>query len=303
MNTLKTGVVGVGYLGRFHAQKFKKIKEANLIGIYDLDWNRTKTIADEVCTQPYEDMKSLYNNIEAVSIVTPTSCHFEIAQSALKNNLHVFIEKPIAITSVEAQTLCTLSKKHNKLLQVGHIERFNPVFHSIREKLNFCFKFHFKRFTSFKKRALDVDVVTDLMIHDIDLLLNLLNESPISVQAEGEKIRTDKYDKVIVNLLFTNEKKAILEASRVHTHPYRMMIAESDSFSISADFLKSAYSIKHIENEEFYYTLPKEDSLFEELSSFVNSILNNKPSVCTGESATENLKIVERILESIDSCC
>lgn len=298
---IKIGVVGVGYLGRFHAQKLKEIENAELVGVYDLNWNRTQVIAEEVHTQPYRDIETLYKDIDAVSVAAPTSSHFELVQSALENNLHVFVEKPIAMTSREGEVLTTLSREQSKLLQVGHIERFNPVFCSIKDKLDSCCNFYFKRLAEFKERALDVDIVTDLMIHDIDLLLNFLNESPIGIEAVGEKVRTEKYDKAIVKLFFKNEKKAILEASRVHTHPCRTMTAQGDKFSIFANLLESHYKIKYLEGEENCHRVEKKDLLCEEFSFFINSILNNKPSICNGESATKNLKIVESILENIDS--
>src|SRR3990167_4930703 len=175
MNRIKTAVIGVGYLGKYHVEKYATLPQSQLIAICDIDSENTQELSEKYAIKVTNEYRSLANEIDAVSIATPTTSHFEIAKFFLKNKKHVFIEKPITTTLREANSLIRLARKKNVILQVGHIERFNPAFKFIA---SFAQKTRFieaQRLTSFKLRGSDVSVILDLMIHDIDIVLSLNN--------------------------------------------------------------------------------------------------------------------------------
>jgi len=192
--TLRCAVVGVGHLGRLHAQKYAVLEQASLVGVCDINEEQRKWVSDELGVEWFSDYRKLKGRVDAVTIASTTISHYEIAKFFLQNGIHVHVEKPITSTSSEGEKLCQLAKDKNLKLQVGHIERFNPAFMAARGKVNNPLFIECHRLASFKPRSFDVSVVLDLMIHDLDVILSLVNSKPFKVSAIGVPVVTGKID-------------------------------------------------------------------------------------------------------------
>ena len=199
---LKTAVIGVGYLGRFHAQKYSGITDSELIGVVDVDPESAQNIADELEVPFYTDYHEVLDKADAVSIVVPTVLHYETAKAFLKNGVHVLLEKPFAANIEEAEELEQLSRDMNVRLQIGHLERFNPVFTEFQQLIDQPKFIENIRIAPFPKRGTDVDVILDLMIHDIDLVMAVVGEYPESVEGTGVNIITSTTDLANARLRF-----------------------------------------------------------------------------------------------------
>ncbi|HQO78169.1 MAG TPA: Gfo/Idh/MocA family oxidoreductase, partial [Thermodesulfobacteriota bacterium] len=173
MKKLTVGVIGCGYFGKFHADKYSRIPETNLIGVVDPVLGRAEEVARKNQTTAYADSSDLYDKVEAVSIAVPTKLHYSVAREFLQRGIHVLIEKPIASQTAEAEELVRLAHERNVVFQVGHLERFNPALRALDDTLTAPRFIESHRLQSFVERALDVDVIMDLMIHDIDVILSL----------------------------------------------------------------------------------------------------------------------------------
>ncbi len=184
---IKTAVIGVGYLGRFHAQKFASLPESELIGVVDINPEQGKKVSDELDVPFYLNFEEVINKVDAVSIAVPTVHHYKSAKAFLANGVHVLLEKPFAETIEEAEELAQLSSDNNVSLQIGHLERFNPVFVEFQQLIDQPKFIENIRIAPFPKRGTDVDVILDLMIHDIDLVLAAVGEFPETVEGIGVK--------------------------------------------------------------------------------------------------------------------
>ncbi|HMB74670.1 MAG TPA: Gfo/Idh/MocA family oxidoreductase, partial [Gammaproteobacteria bacterium] len=191
MSRTRVAVVGVGYLGRYHAQKYAKSDKAELVGVCDLNETAGRAVADEISCDFYAARDQLVGKVDAVSIAATTSAHHELSKFFLERGVHVLVEKPMTVTSAEAAELAELASSRNLKLQVGHIERFNPALKSAREGLDRPSFIECHRLAPFTTRGADVDVVLDLMIHDLDVILSLVDAKPASVSAVGIAALTD----------------------------------------------------------------------------------------------------------------
>lgn len=321
---MKIGIIGTGHLGRFHTKVYSQLKEAELVGVYDIDQNKAKKVADEFGTKSFSQLGQLLGEIEAASLVVPTSSHLEVGKEVLEHNTHLLIEKPIAQTVEQAEKLINLSKERNLTLQVGHIERFNPAFLSI-ENLNLNPKFiETHRLAQFNPRGTDVAVILDLMIHDIDLILSLVRSEVREIQAAATSVITESEDIANARLTFKNGAVANITTSRISAnHMRKIRIFQKNSY-ISLDlFRKEAeiyrlvdledYSLKEKESSTIIGKIPTEqlgktilyekpkiedrDMLTLEISSFLNAIKNKKEPKVTGEDGKRALEIALKIVE------
>ncbi|RYZ76189.1 MAG: Gfo/Idh/MocA family oxidoreductase, partial [Proteobacteria bacterium] len=236
MARLRCAVVGVGYLGRFHAQKYKQIEEAELIGVCDASPERAKTVADELGVPMIADYKELIGKVDAVTVASTTRTHYEIAKFFLSNGVHVNVEKPMTVTIEEAQELVQLSKSKNLKLQVGHVERFNPALQAAQEKLATPLFIECHRLAPFKPRGVDVDVVLDLMIHDIDVIMSLVKSPVKSVSAVGTPVLTKVVDIANARIEFESGTVANITASRVSQTATRKFRVFQQQQYLSIDF-------------------------------------------------------------------
>ncbi len=310
MKKLRTAVIGVGHLGRFHAQKHKALDNVDLVGVYDADQERSLEIAKELGVQSFTKINDLIGRVDAVTVAATTSAHFEICQIMLENKIHVNVEKPIATTSEEGRQLCALAKANNLCLQVGHVERFNPALIAAQAKLNRPLFIECHRLAPFKPRGMDVNVVLDLMIHDLDLILHLVKSEPVRVDAVGAPVITKTYDIANARIEFASGTVANVTSSRVSLNTQRKFRVFQDSQYLSLDFGAGEVRLTTktgewrpdapppIESEA--WSLEKGDALLAETAAFVDSVLNKKPCVVPGEDGVQALSLAEQIIESIE---
>lgn len=320
MSRIKVGVIGVGHLGEHHTRIYSGLPQAELVGIYDSDLEKAKAKAEKYKTIYFMELNQLLQKVEAVSLVVPTSSHYEVAKNVLNQGIHILIEKPITETVEQAEELIQIARKKNLTLQVGHIERFNPAFRAI-ENIKLEPKFiESHRLSSFVERGTDVAVILDLMIHDLDLILYLVKDKIKSVEASGVAVITETED--IANARITFEKGCVanITASRISTRPMRKLRIFQKNAYISLDFLEKkaeVYRLVKTENKEstlgktvvgqipvektgktIIYEKPdikSEDMLTSELSSFLQAIATRTTPLVTGEQAKQALELALEI--------
>jgi predicted dehydrogenase len=306
MSVLRAGVIGVGYLGRFHAQKYAQRHDVTLTGVFDLDAARAESVAQETGCDAFSDVAAMLAEVDAVSIATNTPAHYRLAADALVAGCHVFVEKPITETSVQAADLVRLAAQRDLRLQVGHIERFNPAFVAAREYMHDVRFIECHRLAAFKPRGADVDVVRDLMIHDLDIILSLVDSEPSHVSAMGLPVLTDKIDIANARIEFDNGAVANVTASRVSTSAQRKLRVFQSQQYMGIDFgdvrIQRVTRSKDwngaddpLELEETLYD--RGDALFSEIESFVTAIRDNTPVVVSGRDGQRVLELAETILE------
>ncbi len=247
---LKIGVVGTGHLGKIHLNCIKQIADYELVGFYDIDSDVCKNIADIYQIKAFDSYESMLDEVDAVDIVTPTTVHFEQASLAMRKFKHVFIEKPIVATSDEARHLIGLSHEASVKVQVGHVERLNPAFVSVRSKISNPLFIECHRLAMYNPRGTDVSVVMDLMIHDIDVVLSTV-KSPIKrIHANGVAIISDSADIANARIEFENGAVANLTASRISLNNMRKIRFFQQNAYITVDFLNKKSDIISISDIE-----------------------------------------------------
>ncbi len=303
MQKINMAVVGVGHLGSRHLKVYSELSDkVNLIGICDVKEEETKGLADQYKVAFFKNYRDLIGKIDAVSICVPTVNHFEVAKVFLAGGVHTLIEKPITTTIKEAQQLILLAKKRNLKIQVGHVERFNSAFEAIKTLAKNPLFVECHRLNHFPNRSLDIGVVMDLMIHDIDIILGLVNAPVKDIQAVGVKVLTDKEDIANSRITFSNGCVCNLTASRVSDEVMRKIrIFLTDTY-ISLDYVKQeAFIYKKNGKLILKHALPieKEEPLKKELESFVDCVRENKQPVVSGLEGKEALKVALQIGQKI----
>tara|TARA_B100001093_G_scaffold28008_1_gene24458 strand:- start:398 stop:1324 length:927 start_codon:yes stop_codon:yes gene_type:complete len=302
MSRIKVAVIGAGYLGEFHAQKYKANKDVDLIAIVDTNITRCEEIARKNNAHTYNNYKDITDLIDAVSIVVPTNLHYKIANHFIKHNKHVLIEKPFASNLSEAKKLEKKSAEKNIILQVGHLERFNKAFVKLKKKVRNPIFIECNRISTFKVRGTEVDVIMDLMIHDLDIIM-ALNKSPIkNIYANGASVLTNRTDIANARITFNNDCVCNLSASRISDKLERKVRVFQKNSYFSLDFQKceldsykkiSSGNIKKIKREKDEFE--KNDSLEEEIKSFINCIKNNKNPIVNASDGIQALKYAIKI--------
>ncbi len=301
---IKFGVVGVGHLGTFHVQQIQKIKNAHLVGLFDLNFNLCENAAKKYKVLAFKNIKDLFKSCDAISVVTPTPSHYKIASSAIESGCHVFVEKPITHKISDAKKLISLAELHNVKLQVGHIERFNPTYTTFCQNITKPLFIESHRLSPFNIRGSDVAVVLDLMIHDIDLVLDLVGDKIDKIDAVGASVVSSFIDLANARLTFKNGVVANLTASRVSDKQMRQMrIFEKNSYS-ALDFhsstIKRFVVNKKREIKNQMIRVKKDNALFLELQSFVDSIILDTKTVVSGTEGLCALKVAIEIQKIIE---
>ncbi len=308
MNRVRAAVVGAGYLGRFHAQKFGGIAAAELVGICDIDAEAGQSLARDCNAAYYADHRDLVGKIDAVTIATSTSAHFELAKFFLENGIHVLVEKPMTSTSEQGRTLTATASAANLKLQVGHVERFNPALVSARDQLGSVQFIECHRLSPFKGRGTDVNVVLDLMIHDLDVILSLVAGKPSLVAAVGISVLTTSVDIANARIEFDTGAIANVTASRVSTSTQRKFRIFQEHQYLSIDFDAGKVQLvtqtgKPFEEQpmlkEENWSLNKGDALASEVTAFVNSIVEDTPCEVSGHDGVVALELAEKIIADI----
>lgn len=317
---IKAGVIGAGHLGKIHLHLLKSSKFYDLVGFYDSDRKNAEILNKEKGYRFFETIDELIENCEMVDIVTPTVFHHEIALKAIAKKKHVFIEKPIANSVIEAEEISIAARKLGVLGQVGHVERFNPALKAALDSITNPMFIESHRLAEFNPRGTDVPVVLDLMIHDIDILLSIIKSKVKSVSASGVSIISSTPDIANARIEFENGCVANLTASRISLKKMRKTRFFQKDAYISVDFLDKKVEVvkmkkapkKHddfamiLQNAEgkkkqIYFENPKIDNsnaILEELEAFSSAIENNTEPIVNFENGTEALKLAFRIIEA-----
>ena len=309
MTKLRVGVVGVGYLGKFHAQKYHGMPEVDLVGVVDPDPIQGKTVASENGTAFYENHQSLFGKVDAISIAAPTPAHFSIAKDFLKRDVDVLIEKPITSLLEDADELIRIAETNGLIIQVGHLERFNPAVVALEGKIDHPRFIESHRLSIFQGRCTDVSVVLDLMIHDIDLILNLVGSTIKSVHAAGIEVVSGNVDIANARLEFDNGAVANVTASRISSKNERKLrLFQKDAY-ISIDFANHTIMLVRPDSDQPETIIPgmkieelkfnKGDALDDELKSFVQSVKHRRQPLVTGQMGRNALKTALAIMSQI----
>tara|TARA_B100000035_G_scaffold54929_1_gene43374 strand:+ start:6487 stop:7413 length:927 start_codon:yes stop_codon:yes gene_type:complete len=306
MRKTKVAVIGVGYLGEFHAQKYYKSKIADLIGIVDTNINRCNEISKKFNVKIYHDFKDIINYVDAVSIVVPTNLHFKIAKYFIQHKKHVLIEKPFASNLKEARALKKLSEENNVILQIGHLERFNKAFTKLSSHIKKPMFIECNRISPFKIRGTEVDVIMDLMIHDLDIIMSLNNSKIKNIQSNGINVLTNSIDIAHARILFENNCVCNLSSSRISDKIERKMRVFQKNEYYSLDYqncILDSYkkvkkgSILGIEKNQNKFL--DNDSLKEEIESFLNCISNKKKPIVNADDGINALQYALKISKII----
>jgi predicted dehydrogenase len=309
MNKIRAAVIGVGYLGRFHAQKYAQLAACELVAVVDGREEIRKAVAGEVGTQPLADYRGLLGKVDAVSVVTPTPAHFEIADAFLASGAHVLVEKPITETPAQARALIAQAARSGRILQVGHLERFNAAVLAAEPHITSPRFMECTRLAPYKERGTDVNVVLDLMIHDIDLVQSLANSEIESIDAIGTPVFSGEIDIANARIRFANGCVANTTASRVSLKTERKLRIFEDAAYISLDLQQKILTlIRKREGEPQPGQLPvnieeanleQGDALKSEIESFLDCIRNNKRPLVSGEDGLRALETAIRISEQV----
>ncbi len=305
--TIRTAVVGVGYLGRFHAQKYAALPNSELVAVADVSADAAAKVATECNTRALTDYRELLGKVDAVSIVVPTQLHHRVAREFLEHGAHVLLEKPMTVTVDEADELIAIAERNGRVLQVGHLERFNSALQALQGVLNKPMFIESHRLAPFKPRGADVNVVLDLMIHDIDIIQNMVGAPIEKIDANGVAVLTDEIDIANARLQFANGCVANVTASRVSMKAQRKMRVFQPDAYISIDFQDKVLSVHRKGSKEMFPGIPEitsEESIFEnsdaimaEISAFLDAIANGTPAPVTGQDGRQALETAIRISE------
>jgi predicted dehydrogenase len=306
MKSVRVGVIGVGYLGRFHAQKYAALPEVTLVGVADPDQVQGKKVATECGCPFFNDYHELLAQVDAVSIVVPTSLHCHVAGECLDLGIDVLLEKPMTVTLEEADLLIEKAKAKNLILQIGHLERFNPALQAIEPFLTTPVFIESNRIATFKNRGVDVDVVLDLMIHDIDIILNIINSPLKLIHTVGAPVVTSSTDIANARLIFENGATANVTVSRVsRTNIRKMRIFQPGSY-ITVDFGNRRIMTITLSRELRENGMPKQevvlkkftdgDALKSEIISFVGHVQARTQPAVSGHEGRRALEVALQVI-------
>ncbi len=322
MNEIKIGIIGLGHLGKLHLKNLLELDNATCSGIFEIDKEKAKSISEEFKIKFHNDLETLIESSDAIIISVPTSFHFEVGKIALEKKRHIFIEKPITVTVDEANELISIAKENGCLIQVGHIERFNPALLAL-EKYNLEPMFiQSDRLSQFNPRGTDVAVILDLMIHDIDIILHLVKSDVEKIDANGVAVVSNSIDIANARIQFKNGCVANVTASRISQKKMRKMRMFQRDAYIAIDFLQGISEIYKLVNpdEEFIGIsygvigtgekrrriiyeqpeIPVVNAMKYEQAMFVKSIKENLPPIVSGEDGKKALEVAQYIIDVIE---
>ncbi|UJH91203.1 Gfo/Idh/MocA family oxidoreductase [Antarcticibacterium sp. 1MA-6-2] len=317
---LKAGVIGAGHLGKIHLKLLQQSSQYELIGFYDGDEVVASKVEKEFSYKRFSSAEELIKAVDVVDVVTPTIAHFEVAKKVLTSGKHLFIEKPVTTNFQEAEELIGLAKKHKVKGQVGHVERFNPAFRAVKDKIEFPMFIEAHRLAEFNPRGTDVPVVLDLMIHDIDVILSVVDSKVKKISASGVSVISDTPDIANARIEFENGCVANLTASRISLKNMRKARFFQKDAYISVDFLERKCEVVKMKDapenpddfamilqnaegmkKQIYFENPKveeNNAILQELESFADAINNNTIPIVSLEQGAEALRVANKVIES-----
>ena len=308
---LRVGVIGTGYLGKFHAEKYARMNDVELVGVVDIDKSQVRQVADRYATKAYTNHLDILEQVDAVSVVVPTPFHFAVSKDFLAHDIDVLIEKPMTTTIQEADELIEFAESRDLIIQVGHLERFNPAVLALDGIVNKPMFIESHRLSIYKERATDVSVVLDLMIHDIDIISNFVRSDIKSIHAAGIPVISEHVDIANARLEFENGCVANVTASRISTKNERKIrLFQRDAY-ISVDFANHEITIIRQNDKLKNGLIPgmdinqlcfsRSDALDDELKAFVSSVKRRETPAVNGQVGREALKIALAVMEQINS--
>ena len=306
---IRTAVIGVGYLGQFHAEKYAQLDNAELVAVVDLDHERAAQVAEKVGARGCSDFREILGQVDAVSIVVPTQSHYEVAKAFLEKGVHVLLEKPITTTLTEADELIRIAASMKAVFQVGHLERFNPAVLALDGVVSKPGFIESIRIAPFKPRGTDVNVVLDLMIHDIDIIQNIVGSKAEHINSIGTPVFSEEEDIANARIQFANGCIANVTASRISLKSERKMrIFQPDAY-ISVDFQNKTFAVFRKGDGEMFPGVPnitkeehsfgQTDALKSEIEAFLDSIATGKPPVVSGEDGRQALETALKIIKKL----
>jgi len=307
-NKIKAAVIGTGYLGRFHAQKYAAMDDVELVAVVDVDADRAQAVATETgAARACTDLNEILPEIQVASVVVPNTHHYEVARPLLEAGIHTLLEKPLTNTVAEADELIALAAGRNVVLQSGHLERFNPAVRVLRERTGKPLFIEAHRLSGFKNRATDVDVVLDLMIHDIDIVLSVVKSPLEEIRASGLPVLTSNLDIANARLTFVSGCTVNLTASRISLKDMRKIRVFQEGTYISADcatrenVIATSTPVEGAEPRVVPELMKhgEADNLREELLSFIRAVKGEHPVEVTGQEGRDALAVAIEINEAI----
>ncbi len=305
---LRVGVIGVGYLGRFHALKYAAMDDVQLVGVADIKPEQAQAVAEECATKAFTDYLPLLEEVEAISIVVPTIYHHAVAIACLNHRVDILLEKPMTTTLQEADELIALADQKKLLLQVGHLERFNPAVLAMQPLLNNPLFIEAHRLSIFKNRGTDVDVILDLMIHDIDIILSIINSPIKSIHTVGAPVITQLTDIANARIIFKNGCTANITVSRISMENIRRMRIFQPGKYLSVDFSKKeVMAIKLKQGTQGDVPLPDvsrhgfsdQDVLEMEIREFIENIRHRQKPTVSGREGRRALAVALSVISQI----
>jgi predicted dehydrogenase len=316
---LKAGVLGAGHLGKIHLRLLNQSKKYELVGFYDADINNAQKIVEEFGYTYFDSIEKLIDAVDVVDIVTPTLSHYDCAKQAISKGKHIFIEKPITNTVEEAEAIRTLVAEYGVKGQVGHVERFNPAFKAVKHQIKDPMFIETHRLAEFNPRGTDVPVVLDLMIHDIDIILSVVDSKVKHISASGVSVISDTPDIANARIEFKNGCVANLTASRISLKNMRKSRFFQKDAYISVDFLEKGCEVVKMKDapetpgdfdmilqnaegvkKQIYFDnpiIPENNAILEELETFADAINNNTKPIVTLHDGTEALRVANMIID------
>jgi len=305
-NAIRVAVVGCGEFGRNHARVYKEMEGASLVGVFDADSSRAAAFANEFGARAFASLEALAGEVEAVSVAVPTIGHAEVGCRLMQQGIDVLVEKPMAADLSGADALVDAAQRNSRILQIGHVERFNPAVLAVEPILNRPLFFEVHRLGVFAPRSLDVDVIYDLMIHDLDILLALVGEPVTEVKAVGIPVLTDKVDIAHARLEFAGGAVANVTASRVSTERVRKVRFFQQHEYISLDYARRDAMRVRVNRPgpepDFGFEkleAPAVEPLRAELEAFLEAVRTRKPPKTNGVSGRASLELAVRVMQSI----
>lgn len=311
MKPVRTGVVGVGYLGKYHAEKYLELDGSELVGVVDTSQEAAQAISNRLNVPAFNNYKELFDKVDAVSIVVPTELHHKIAKDFLLNGIDVLVEKPMTTTLEEADDLIETAKKNKCVLQIGHLERFNAAVLALNNVIKQPLFIESHRLAPFKDRGTDVDVILDIMIHDIDIILNIVDSPVKAIHAVGVPVvSSESNDIANVRLEFESGCVANVTASRISAKEMRKIrIFQHDAY-LSIDYAAQQVEIYGKTDSDEHGTpqitydqidIKQGDSLKEEIRSFLSAVKSRSIPEVPGEAGKNALKVALEIVEQIET--
>lgn len=316
---LKVGVLGAGHLGKIHLKLLKQSEKYELVGFFDPSKENSEKVSSDFGYKSFNSIDALIKEVEVVDIVTPTLSHFDCAKQAIEAGCHIFVEKPIAKTVLEAEAIRTLASQYHVKGQVGHVERFNPAFIAVKDKINNPMFIETHRLAEFNPRGTDVPVVLDLMIHDIDIILASVNSKVKNVHASGISVISETPDIANARIEFENGCVANLTASRISMKNMRKTRFFQKDAYISVNFLSKESEIVRIQDapedldefamvlkndagveKQIYFENPEvtgNNAILDELETFADAIVNDTTPIVTLAAGTEALRIAQWVID------